>query len=181
MHNGVFKSLAEVVHFYNKRSVATNATGQEVAFDWRQGPPAGYTPLFPPPECMDYPANVQNIDALTPTQFAALPPDADAIANNGQVGNLQLTPQEEADLVCFLKTLTDGYLRPTRVVPDLAFLLQDLPSPPTSGSFLEQLKVKQFFQYVAQTPGHPPDGSLASTNPLTAPGLNLTNLLLHAH
>ena len=29
MHNGVFKSLEEVVHFYNKRSVATNAAGQD--------------------------------------------------------------------------------------------------------------------------------------------------------
>ena len=46
MHNGVFKSLEEVVHFYNKRSVATNSVGQEKAFDWSVGPPAGYTPDF---------------------------------------------------------------------------------------------------------------------------------------
>ena len=130
MHNGVFKSLEEVVHFYNKRSVATNSLGQEMAFDWSRGPPAGYTPIFPPPESMEYPANVQNIAALTPAQFAALPPDAGAIANNGQVGNLQLTPQEEADLVSFLKTLTDGYIRPNAVSQDLSFILQDLPSPP---------------------------------------------------
>jgi cytochrome c peroxidase len=181
MHNGVFKSLEEVVHFYNKRSIATNALGQELAFDWRKGPPAGYTPIFSPPESMEYPANVQNIDALTPAQFAALPPDAGAIANNGQVGNLQLTPQEEADLVSFLKTLTDGYIRPTMVAHDLSFILKDLPSPPTSGSFLEQLKVAKFFQYVGQNSGNTPVASLASTNTVTAPGLNLTNLLLHAH
>ena len=44
MHNGVFKSLQTVVHFYNKRNIAVNATGQEVAFDWRKGPPAGIEP-----------------------------------------------------------------------------------------------------------------------------------------
>ena len=30
-------------------------------------------------------------------------------ATNGQVGNLQLTASQEADLVNFLKILTDGY------------------------------------------------------------------------
>jgi cytochrome c peroxidase len=49
MHNGVFKSLKEVVHFYNKRNIAVNAQGQEVAFDLAVGPPMGYTRLFPPP------------------------------------------------------------------------------------------------------------------------------------
>jgi cytochrome c peroxidase len=32
MHNGVFKSLQQVVHFYNKRNIAVNASGQEIAF-----------------------------------------------------------------------------------------------------------------------------------------------------
>lgn len=178
MHNGVFKSLEEVVHFYNQRSVATNALGQQLAFDWRKGPPAGYTPIFPPPECLEFPANVQNLAALTPAQFAALPPDAGAIANNGQVGNLQLTPQEEADLVSFLKTLTDGYIRPSLVSQDLSFILHDLPSPPDSGSFVEQLKVQKFFQYVEQSSGKPPAVSKAATNSLSGPGINLTNLLM---
>jgi cytochrome c peroxidase len=35
MHNAVFKSLPEVVHFYNKRNIAVNATGHQVAFDLR--------------------------------------------------------------------------------------------------------------------------------------------------
>jgi cytochrome c peroxidase len=178
MHNGVFKSLEEVVHFYNKRNVATNSSGQEVAFDWRKEPPAGYTPIFPPPESMEFTANVQNITALTPAQFAALPPDRGAIINNGQVGNLQLTSQEEADLVSFLKTLTDGYMRPNPVSQDLSFILKDLPSPPASGSFVEQLKTEKFFKYMAQTSGHPPGSSMPSTNILTAPVINLTNLFL---
>ena len=178
MHNGVFKSLEEVVHFYNKRSIATNSLGREVAFDWRRGPPAGYTPIFSPPECMELPVNVQNIAGLNPAQFAALPPDRGNILNNGQVGNLQLTPQEEADLVSFLKTLTDGYMRPNAVPVDLSFILKDLPSSPTSGSFVEQLKTEKIFQFAVQTSGNPPDLSMACTNISTAPVLNLTNIFL---
>ncbi len=105
MHNGVFKSLQEVVHFYNKRNIAVNAQGQEVAFDLRNGPPAGYTPLLPPPEVLD---NVQNVAGLTPAQAAAAGVSG-TVATNGQVGNLQLTSSQEADVVNFLKILTDGY------------------------------------------------------------------------
>jgi cytochrome c peroxidase len=177
MHNGVFKNLEEVVHFYNKRSVATNSAGQEVAFDWRKGPPAGYTPIFAPPESMEFPANIQNVAALTPAQFAALPPDAGSIPNNGQIGNLGLTPQEEADLVSFLKTLTDGYIRPNPVSQDLSFILEDLPAPPGAGSFVEQLKAGKFLRYVARSADDPALPSAAATNPVS-PALNLTNFLM---
>jgi cytochrome c peroxidase len=95
MHNGVFKSLAEVVHFYNKRNIAVNASGTEVAFDLTVGPPAGYTPLFAPPEVLD---NVQNVQGML-----------------GCIGNLGLTAQEEADLVAFLKILSDGFTGPNPV------------------------------------------------------------------
>ena len=175
MHNGVFKSLEEVVHFYNKRSVATNSVGQEEAFDWSVGPPAGYTPIFPPPESMEFPANVQNIAGLTPAEFTAQHPrpgDEGTVAVNGQVGNLQLTPREETDLVNFLKTLTDGYTRPNPVQPDLSLILKDLPSPPASGSFVGQLKASQFVQYFSQTSTSQPNGLAASTNILL---MNLTN------
>jgi cytochrome c peroxidase len=106
MHNGVFKSLQEVVHFYNKRNIAVNSSGQEAAFDLRKGPPAGYTPLFPPPEVLD---NVQNVAGVTPSQATA------ATESNGQVGNLQLTAQQEKDVVNFLTTLSDGYTKPNPV------------------------------------------------------------------
>jgi cytochrome c peroxidase len=62
MHNGVFKSLEEVVHFYNTRDVEA----------------------WPPPEV---PENV----------------------NTDELGDLQLTPAEEAEIVAFMKTLSDGY------------------------------------------------------------------------
>jgi hypothetical protein len=120
MHNGVFKSLEEVVHFYNKRNIATNSDGIETSFNLLTGPPAGYTPLFPPPEVMD---NIQNVSGYTPTQASHVPPppdpeDSPPIGLNGQVGNLQLTDQEEADLVSFLKALTDGYIHPTWTNPN---------------------------------------------------------------
>ncbi|HEX4202393.1 MAG TPA: cytochrome c peroxidase, partial [Chthoniobacterales bacterium] len=65
MHNGVFKSLKDVVHFYNKRNIAADTNGKEIAFDLRKGPPPGYTPLFPPPEVLD---NVQNVTGVPPSQ-----------------------------------------------------------------------------------------------------------------
>lgn len=61
-HNGFFKSLEEIVHFYNTRDVEA----------------------WPPPEV---PVNV----------------------NTDELGDLGLTAEEEADLVAFMKTLTDGY------------------------------------------------------------------------
>lgn len=104
MHNGVFKRLKDVVHFYNKRNIAVDASGNEVAFDLRVGPPAGYKPLFPPPEVID---NVQNAAGVTPDNAGS---DVD---NNGQVGNLQLSSQDEYDIVAFVSTLTDGFSPPS--------------------------------------------------------------------
>ncbi len=104
MHNGVFKSLSEVVHFYNKRNWAMNPHGATVVFNLVAGPPAGYTPLFAPPEVMDNVNNVQGSRSNTP-----------GIA---QVGNLGLTDSEEQDLVNFLTTLSDGYTAPNPVGSD---------------------------------------------------------------
>lgn len=106
MHNGVFKSLKDVVHFYNKRNIAVDSNGKEIAFDLRKGPPPGYTPLFPPPEVLE---NVQNVAGVSPSQATS---DTES---NGQVGNLQLTQQQEDDLVNFIKTLNDGYTKPNPV------------------------------------------------------------------
>jgi len=108
MHNGVFKSLKDVVHFYNKRNIAVGANGKEIAFDLRKGPPSGYTPLFPPPEVLD---NVQNVTGVPPSQATS------ATEANGQVGNLQFSAQQEDDLVNFLKILTDRYTKPNPVSP----------------------------------------------------------------
>jgi cytochrome c peroxidase len=65
-HNGYFKSLEEIVHFYNTRDVSP----------------------WPPPEVA---VNV----------------------NHEELGNLGLTADEEAAVVAFLKTLSDGYVLPS--------------------------------------------------------------------
>lgn len=64
-HNGYFKSLEEIVHFYNTRDV----------------PSAGW----PEPEVRDS-------------------------VNTSELGDLGLTAKEEAAIVAFMKTLSDGYI-----------------------------------------------------------------------
>ena len=108
MHNGVFKSLKDVVRFYNKRNIAVDANGKEIAFDLRKEPPSGFAPLFPPPEVLE---NVQNVVGATPSQATS------ATESNGQVGNLQLSAEQEEDLLDFLKILSDGYTKPNPVSP----------------------------------------------------------------
>ena len=88
-----------------------NANGQQVAFDLRKGPPSGYTAIWPPLEVLD---NVQNVAGYTPAKAAAAGTTG-VTAENGQVGNLGLTASQEADLVNFLKILSDGYSKPNRI------------------------------------------------------------------
>ncbi len=94
MHNGVFKSLKEVVHFYNTR----NLTDAGEVFDLTAPDPyAGLlgTPLWPPPE-VNSPTAVANAQG-----FPAI--------EGGLVGNLGLTDEEEDHLVAFMQALTDGW------------------------------------------------------------------------
>lgn len=88
-HNGFFKSLEQVVQFYNTRNLTT-VPGEVINFTERN-PYARLQgkPLWPPPECAD-PATLVN-----PT------------GARGMVGNLGLTPNDVANLVAFLKTLSD--------------------------------------------------------------------------
>ena len=131
MHNGVFTSLELVVHFYNTRNLTTQP-GEVIDFT-KPNPYGGLvgTPLWPKPEV---PENLQNAAGLTPAQAAALG-NAVTTATNGQVGNLQLTPQEEADLVKFLKILSDGYTKPNPVPNPFAIppSPQSLSSSPVVG------------------------------------------------
>ena len=78
-HNGYFKSLEGIVHFYNTRDVKPECPGlyteaQALAED-----------CWPPPEV------AENV-------------------NTDELGDLGLTPEEEAAIVAFLKTLSDGYV-----------------------------------------------------------------------
>ncbi len=75
-HNGYFKSLEEIVHFYNTRDVLGDCT---TAAD-----PIAAVNCWPAPEV---PENV----------------------NTAELGDLGLTPTEEAAIVAFMKTLSDGF------------------------------------------------------------------------
>ena len=78
-HNGVFRTLEEIVHFYNTRDVLAPCDPTLGNND----PGFGVT-CWPAPEV---PANV----------------------NDAELGNLGLTPAQEAAIVAFLKTLSDGW------------------------------------------------------------------------
>jgi len=54
---------------------------------------------------------VQNVAGVTPAQATS------ATESNGQVGNLQLSSQQEDDLVNFIKILNDGYTKSNPVSP----------------------------------------------------------------
>jgi cytochrome c peroxidase len=81
-HNGYFKSLESIVHFYNTRDVL----------------PVCSTPLA----TGDIPG-----DNCWP------PPEVPETVNKKELGNLGLSNEEEACIVAFLKTLSDGW-KPVR-------------------------------------------------------------------
>jgi cytochrome c peroxidase len=76
-HNGYFKSLEAIVHFYNTRDVL--------------------------PRC-------ETIGSPNPGVNCWPAPEVSANINKTELGNLKLTATEEAAIVAFLKTLSDGYM-----------------------------------------------------------------------
>jgi cytochrome c peroxidase len=85
-HNGVFKSLEQIVHFYNTRDVLRRCDPGEVL------PTAdGLAKMGYEPDCWPAPEVTDNV-------------------NTDELGNLGLTPDEERALVAFMKTLSDGYI-----------------------------------------------------------------------
>ncbi len=77
-HNGYFKSLEAIVHFYNTRDVL--------------------------PLCLPELPGTPGVDCWPP-------PEVGLNVNATELGNLGLTPQEEAAIVAFLRTLSDGYFQ----------------------------------------------------------------------
>ena len=77
-HNGYFKSLEGIVHFYNTRDVK--------------------------PEC---PGDYTETEALAADCWPA--PEVVENVNRDELGDLGLTPEEEAAIVSFLTALSDGY------------------------------------------------------------------------
>jgi cytochrome c peroxidase len=78
-HNGYFKSLEGIVHFYNTRDIL--------------------------PTC---PGDYTEAEALAANCWPA--PEVAETVNITELGDLGLTPEEEAAIVAFLKTLSDGYI-----------------------------------------------------------------------
>ncbi|MGZ4150552.1 MAG: cytochrome-c peroxidase [Actinomycetota bacterium] len=78
-HNGYFKSLREVVHYYNTRDVLPTC---RAAKPW----------LVEGKTCWPAPENAENV-------------------NHTELGDLGLTPRQEAEIVAFLKMLSDGFMR----------------------------------------------------------------------
>jgi cytochrome c peroxidase len=87
MHNGFFKSLESVVHFYNTRDTL--------------------------PACEDIPGIPGLITDEVARQYDCWPaPEMPVNVNTAEVGDLGLTEAEEAAVVAFMKTLSDGYTAP---------------------------------------------------------------------
>jgi len=79
-HNGYFKSLEGIVHFYNTRDVK--------------------------PRCPD--PFTTEAEALAQNCWPA--PEVDVNVNDDELGDLKLTAEQEKALVAFMKTLSDGYM-----------------------------------------------------------------------
>jgi cytochrome c peroxidase len=84
-HNGVFKSLEQIVHFYNTRDVLRRCDPGEVA-----PTPAALARMGYLPECWPAPEVAENV-------------------NTEELGDLGLSAAEERALVAFLETLSDGW------------------------------------------------------------------------
>jgi hypothetical protein len=67
-------------------------------------------PLWDKPEVLSAQTMSNPTGALPLAEGAEAPPNT---KNYGEVGNLGLTSQEEDDVVNFMKTLTDGFTKPT--------------------------------------------------------------------
>jgi cytochrome c peroxidase len=84
-HNGVFKSLEQIVRFYNTRDVLPECAPGEILPN-----PAGLAKMGFDPACW-------------------LPPEYPENVNQDELGDLGLIPQEEKAIVAFMKTLSDGW------------------------------------------------------------------------
>ena len=85
MHNGFFKTLWQVVHFYNTRDVKPVCEELE-------------------PPVLEATVDVALANDCWPK------PEVAANVNTDELGNLGLTPEEEMALVHFMLAMSDGYL-----------------------------------------------------------------------
>lgn len=88
-HNGYFKSLKDIVHFYNTRDAK--------------------------PVCEDDPGTDIDESKFLAVEDAIVQgcwprPEVEANVNTTELGNLHLTDDQEDAIVAFMKTLSDGYM-----------------------------------------------------------------------
>jgi len=95
MHNGYFKTLEGVVHFYNTRDLL--------------------------PRC---PGDYTEAQALAAHCWPA--PEVAANVNTKELGNLRLSQQEEAELVAFMKILSDGFVMAGSMEVEEGFTIDDV-------------------------------------------------------
>jgi cytochrome c peroxidase len=100
MHNGYLLSLKEVVHFYNTRDV------------YPQPVLSGHCP------------------AGTVEKVTCWPMPEDFNNENMTIGKLGLSSAEEDDLVAFLETLTDGFVKPSSAAAGTPASLTRKPATP---------------------------------------------------
>jgi len=128
MHNGYFKDLKDVVHFYNTRDLwpkCTDRRGQEQKFvTARQAIKRGCWPVAEVPENVfdcGIPGNRTTEDCKVPLADGETienwcdtrrPTEGIPAHNDLDVGNLCLTEEQENEIVEYLKTLTDEESHP---------------------------------------------------------------------
>jgi cytochrome c peroxidase len=83
-HNGVFKSLEQIVHFYNTRDVL--------------------------PTCDEMPTTVADLMMMGTDCWPS--PEVAENVNTDELGDLGLSLEEEQAIVAFLRTLSDGWTGP---------------------------------------------------------------------
>lgn len=116
-HNGVIHTLEQVIRFYNTRD-----TNPEIWYPTIGGTPKGTNdPGFPTYGLITTQyvgGTVQKFDDLLPAYVVDIDPQL-PLDGRAPGTTPPMTEQDIADLICFLKTLTDGYTPPA--------------TPPTSG------------------------------------------------
>jgi cytochrome c peroxidase len=91
-HNGYFKTLKQIVHFYNTRDVK--------------------------PSCADDPSTVAVDESIfLPVEAAMVQgcwpePEVTVNVNRSELGDLKLTDEQEDAIVAFMQALSDGYTTP---------------------------------------------------------------------
>jgi cytochrome c peroxidase len=120
-HNGVFHSLEQTIRWYNTRDTNPEIWYPTVGGTPKATPDPGF-PTFGLITSQYVGGVVQKFNDLMPPYFTNIDPQL-PLDGRPAGSTPPMTDQNIADLICFLQTLTDGYVPPAQ--------------PPTSGPCLE--------------------------------------------